>query len=386
MPIKPSMEKLVYDETIRHAVFLVRYENGVAERTVQPLRSARTSIMAAVSRALEVDNLTLQRNPALVSLPVIELMSRALAEGYGLLHEESGAFAQEEARILWNMWAKHVPGFRPIGFTPEFAEAKDWRKVGYGPIFQPLEVAKVEEMQALRLQGLTARERFVGLDANMRVKVHRTVAAELAKGKGSAHVARVLDRELGLVRTRATLIARTEIAHIQERLKDEMYAENADVIAAVRYTAALDSRTCLLCGPYDGQRFPLDGSRPFVPQHPLCRCTYVAVPKTWPQLGENIKQRIPEGVRPAWDYSDPFKPVARLVPSTTSWTDWFSSQDASFQLNLLGPTRYKIWKQGRLALTRFANDGRILTLNELSQGKRGRRATKQTEENRGKAG
>lgn len=375
MPQQPSMEKLTFDASVQHAVFLVRFENGVARKVERELRRWRAPLMADMRVAMDAGKTALKRNPRLVTDPVDARIAQAVGAAHAVLVEEIEAFSQEEARILWNIWARHLPGFRPIGFDPSLTlqEGKDWRNVGYGPLFQPLDIRTVEEMQGLPIKGLTKAERFRDLGTVTQMRVNRVIADQLSQGKGSATVARVIDKELGLSRQRATLIARTEIANIQERLSERIYAENAEFLSGLRYTSVLDQRTCFMCGPFDGQVFPLESNKPFIPQHPLCRCTYIAVPKTWPELGSDIKQRIPEGVRPAWDFSDPLKPVARLAPSRTTWTEWFSDQDAGFQLKLLGRTRYKLWKAGTFTLSKFANDGRILTLNELGVGGFGRR-------------
>ena len=57
--------------------------------------------------------------------------------------------------------------------------------------------------------------------------------------------------------------------------------------------------------------------------------------------------------------------VGRL-PAETTYQDWLSRQKASFQDEVLGPTRGKLFRGGGLTLDRFvANSGRRLTLDEL---------------------
>jgi len=53
------------------------------------------------------------------------------------------------------------------------------------------------------------------------------------------------------------------------------------------------------------------------------------------------------------------------VPEATTYHQWIKKQSAADQKEFLGPTRYKLWKSGKVKLDKFVNDGQLLTLDEL---------------------
>lgn len=90
-------------------------------------------------------------------------------------------------------------------------------------------------------------------------------------------------------------LVQDNIARVQEGISDIWREEHG--IKRVMYLATLCHNTCYECGQYDGKEFELyDINKPYLPQHPFCRCTYVNLPyKGWrPQerLDNETKQRI----------------------------------------------------------------------------------------------
>ena len=100
------------------------------------------------------------------------------------------------------------------------------------------------------------------------------------------------------------------------------------------WTATLDTQTCPICFGRDGQRFPV-GEGPQPPAHPRCRCS--------------------RGVRLKGD-----GPLQRQT-----FGEWIERQSAEDQREVLGPSRYRLWKEGKVGIKEFAADGRVLTLDEL---------------------
>ena len=56
------------------------------------------------------------------------------------------------------------------------------------------------------------------------------------------------------------------------------------------------------------------------------------------------------------------------VPADITYYQWFETQGASFQKEVLGATRYKLWKNGGVSLEAFHNDaGLMYNLEELKK-------------------
>jgi hypothetical protein len=48
-----------------------------------------------------------------------------------------------------------------------------------------------------------------------------------------------------------------------------------------------------------------------------------------------------------------------------TYYDWLSKQSAATQKDVLGATRYDLWKKGGVNPDRFYDDGRYMTLDEM---------------------
>lgn len=54
--------------------------------------------------------------------------------------------------------------------------------------------------------------------------------------------------------------------------------------------------------------------------------------------------------------------------ASTSYSSWFANQDAAYQREWLGPTRHKLYKQGKMPIERFSDPlGKRYTIDQLHQ-------------------
>jgi len=166
-------------------------------------------------------------------------------------------------------------------------------------------------------------------------------------------------------------LVRTSTNHATNFGRQKVWEANEGLISGVRWVSTLDTRTTPICRERDGKVGPVSLSddwkppngaprlhpplaRP--PAHPNCRSTTVAVTKSWRELGFDMDE-LPPGTRASMDGQ---------VPSNVTYFEWLNRQGANTQKDALGPTRYKLWKEGGIAPDRFQNDlGRQYTLDEL---------------------
>lgn len=102
-------------------------------------------------------------------------------------------------------------------------------------------------------------------------------------------------------------------------------------VKKVIWIATLEGNTCLVCADLHGKVFDAD-KVPDVPVHNRCRC-FIA------------------------PYNNDIE-----VPS---FDKWLNRQKDETQKEILGATRYKLWKTDKVPLGKFVNDGRIIPLSEL---------------------
>lgn len=71
-------------------------------------------------------------------------------------------------------------------------------------------------------------------------------------------------------------LVNNEIARVQNASNEQFFVDNGE--EDLLYSATLDTHTCANCGDYDGVTFKVNDSRPDLPLHTNCRCTYILIP------------------------------------------------------------------------------------------------------------
>ena len=133
----------------------------------------------------------------------------------------------------------------------------------------------------------------------------------------------------------AEAIVRTANTHISSAISQATYKANRKVLRGWQFMAVLDSRTTLICSGLDGSIHPI-GKGPFPPRHIRCRSTDMPV-----LIGMDGIPRM-------------------------SYQQWLKRQPDEVIRDILGPTRARLFKSGKLTLDRFTDsNGKVLTLKQL---------------------
>lgn len=129
------------------------------------------------------------------------------------------------------------------------------------------------------------------------------------------------------------------INHANNVVLTDIYKLNEELYDGYQWIAALDSTTCLACAELDNQiRDRIEDFPTEPPLHHNCRCIIVPVLK---------------GMR-----DDPSQ-------TKFNYEDWFNEQDEATKIDILGPSRYKEYLNGK-KVTSFVKDGRVMSLRELA--------------------
>lgn len=141
---------------------------------------------------------------------------------------------------------------------------------------------------------------------------------------------------------------RTMLSHYAEQTRNAIYRANEDIFSGYRYLATLDGRTCLVCAADDGRLFKSLDVAPVLPRHYLDRCLYVPVIKGMEgEIGERASMNGP-------------------VDGKIDYETWLRSQPVDFQKDVLGPSKYELFKNGA-SLKGFTHDGRMLSLKKWKE-------------------
>lgn len=100
----------------------------------------------------------------------------------------------------------------------------------------------------------------------------------------------------------------------------------------VRYCAVLDSRSCIVCGSMHGEIFTVK-NRPLLPIHDRCRCSY------YPLLSEE-----------QFEFN--------------SFPEWLDSLPEKEQKDVLGKTRYELYKSG-VQINSFIDNKTLIPIKKL---------------------
>lgn len=174
----------------------------------------------------------------------------------------------------------------------------------------------------------------------------------------------------------AERLVRTARSHISNQAYSQVY-DNFEVDEVVDF-ATLDGRTSKYCAIIDGRRHKVGSRHPMPPYHIHCRT--VQIPAfdddaigTRPFV-RALKVRGRDGersFRSIGNMTENQRDKAGLeigrVNAKTDYGKWFANQDAEFKREWLGPTRYKLYTQGKYQLERFVDPltGRQYSIDEL---------------------
>lgn len=346
-----TVNEILVDRTIRHAVYLIRLGGGEAKWANEQMPELRRRVTEVVSSVLS-------RFEADPDAPMTAIDQE-------LMLEASDRAAWEAETFFDQLASEYEDRLVNIG-----RQEIDWES----RLFQsaiPIEMNfNIPSDRVVRnimrtepISGATLDQWFRGLSANVRANVNEQIRAGMLEGESVDKIIarirgtrknRYTDGILEMTRQETEALVRTGVMKTSARARQEFHKENEDAIKGYQLVLTLDSRTCPICVAAEKDNpYPLEAP-PEVPLHINCRCLVVAITKSWQELGIDLDEMKP-GTRASMDGE---------VPETMTYPEWFDRQPAEVQKDILGESRYAAYKQG-MKVTAFADRGQILTLEEL---------------------
>jgi SPP1 gp7 family putative phage head morphogenesis protein len=150
--------------------------------------------------------------------------------------------------------------------------------------------------------------------------IRKQVIEAAATGTPFRTIANRLIKTGQITRSRALMVARTEVGRVRRETDRLQLAERPDIFSGWEWAASKSVRTCAVCLALDGRIFKLDE---VFPQHPNCRCTMIPV-----------MPDVPRGAR-------------------TLGSDWFDTLDDDEKAEILGKEAADEYKRGTVDLRDF---------------------------------
>lgn len=336
------------DHTIRHAVDLTQYSNGVLARMIRILNLTDADLIGQLHAALadeDPETFKVQRLEGLLA-SVRDLNHQAYAAFYGGLQTELKAYVGYEGQFQYDLYKSLVPvSFKIAEVVPE--------QVYAAAMSQPM-------------QGRLLKDWSNGLrDSRMR-RIKDTIAIGFTQGQTTADIVRALrgtkgagyaDGLLNTDRHNIDSIVRTAISHTAQTTRNRFYDENASILGDLIWVSTLDGRTSEDCRARDQRRYtqahkPVEHEVPWLAGpgrlHFSCRSTSIALLRGQTSL---------TGTRSSAD---------GYVNANLSYDDWLKQQPASVQDDVLGKAKGERYRKDGMSAGAFQNDkGQSITLKEM---------------------
>lgn len=368
---------------IRHQIGLLRMSKGLGFRVRKLLDESEKDLRNTIRnklRRLRDRNLT---TPA--SVKRLQLILKEVRKVREEAHIKVAALFDKEMKALVLAEPKFVAGIMQT-VVP----------VVLDPILPPPELLR-SIVKTRPFVGKTMRQwansvRRADLD-----RIESQIKIGLTQGESIPEISRRITGTVSLrgrngiteiTRRNAEALARTATNAIANQSRREFFKVNEDIIDDELFLATLDVVTTAICRATDGKRFEVDEGL-FPPLHFSCRSLRVAIldaealgkrpSKPVSQKGllrefakverldrvPRIRKDLPHGTKGVFDdfSRKRTRELIGRVPAKTTYQQWLKRQPASFQDDVLGITKGRLFRQGGLSLDSFVDS---VTFKELT--------------------
>lgn len=377
------------DAALRHQIGVRRYSSGLTKRIAKLLESADADLVKMLRDRLnrlegKPIDFTSQRWIALIR-DIREARDSVLNEYRKISRKELSAFAALEAAKESSILLSSIP----IEMSFAAVSADQLRAI----------------VSSRPFQGRLLREWFKTLQAREASALKQALQLGMAEGQTTDQIVRAVagtrskrytDGVLAITRRDAQAVVRTAVNHVSNTARSYVWEANSSIVSARIWTSTLDGRTSAICQARDGKGTTIagqplpEGVLPLIPRnarppaHINCRSTMVAfidgigLVGTRPAVVDIRNRRRREidfraqarregrsikNIRKEWADKN-----IGSVPSKTNYQDFLFRQSKEFQIEVLGPSRTKLFREGKVRLDQFVDRaGNELTLEQLKK-------------------
>ncbi len=158
--------------------------------------------------------------------------------------------------------------------------------------FARIDPQTIERILAVPWAGSDFSSRIWADKDKLTRELMQTLSRGFVRGDSLDRMTREFAQRMCVSESRAATLIHTESAHTAAEAAEQGYRETS--VKSYRFEAALDLKTCSVCGALDQREFPLaehETGINYPPLHPRCRCT--TVPVTEFRLGSKRAARNP---------------------------------------------------------------------------------------------
>lgn len=132
---------------------------------------------------------------------------------------------------------------------------------------------QLSELKKRMVDGSTFSQRLYQNNAAVSERINNDIGRLLYQQASPTDIKRALVKNFNISWNAADRLIRTETSKFYNAAAQDSY--RAAGVTQIEWLTEADDKTCEICGPLDGQRFPVGGIS--APAHPNCRCTVLPV-------------------------------------------------------------------------------------------------------------
>lgn len=347
----PTANDAIVDKTIAHQI---RVERVKDQHVREAIRYLETEVLPDITIRTEAAIDAVRRRGNRVDVNKLKGLNRNLA----MITQTLAAGIQETKKNVV------VPNAGEIGLVEAqsivriMESSVEGITVGFNRI-SPSSVAKI--IRTKPYEGAVLNQWWKKLSVDSQADLVRNVKQGIIQGQTNKEIInRVTGTQsssgvYGRMKNSVDTQVRTLTNNTVTQVREQTYEENRSRIKGVEWLATLDGRTSLICAGLDGQIFPINsGPRP--PAHFNCRSTTVPVLKGFSEFG---LKNPPASTRASLDGQ---------VSADVKYPEWLKGQPKDIQLQVLGPTRRKLWLDGEIKIEKFTSkDLRPISVADLKK-------------------
>lgn len=166
------------------------------------------------------------------------------------------------------------------------------QQVDVASTFARIDPQTIERILAVPWAGSDFSSRIWADKDKLTRELMQTLSRGFVRGDSLDRMTKEFTQRMGVSESRAATLIHTESAHMAAEAAEQGYRETG--VQSYRFEAALDLKTCAVCGALDQREFPLaehETGINYPPLHPRCRCT--TVPVTEFRIGSKRAARNP---------------------------------------------------------------------------------------------
>lgn len=381
---KSNLSNHLADKFVGHAVSLQRYSAGVSNQILGILQVAEQELVDQI-HGFDLEGVKREVYKRARAEAMLKQVRSIIARHYGTAHQH----LQSQLLELSELEAARI--------------VKTINKALQGSVFSTSVTRGTLRTLVSKtlIHGGPAKDWWAKQSRDLATRFATQIRLGLASGESNEQlVKRIRGQRTGRQRTVPAAGGKTKLAPVYEggvfegskreartlvhnavqtisaKVASDVYEENSDILRGKALSVTLDNRTTVICialsgGAWDMEGNPLPEStvrREYPgdpPYHWGCRTFPVPLTKSWDQLidefagrkGKGVLDTLPNEVRASMDGE---------VPGTWSYKEWLENKSAEEQRDILGPGRYRLWKDGKLTLPQLVDQSnRPLTLKEL---------------------